>query len=57
MATLKARATRNQEDTIKCWNEIGSVILGRANKDSAGDMAYRPGTSFDDFKAAFRSKR
>ncbi|HBC0624438.1 TPA: hypothetical protein ACIIU3_003384 [Serratia marcescens] len=57
MATLKARATRNQEDAIKCWDEIGSVILGRANKDSAGDMAYRPGTSFDDFKAAFRSKR
>ncbi|MFV8869551.1 hypothetical protein [Serratia fonticola] len=56
MATLKARASTNQKAAEKCWNEIGSVILGRA-KNSDGDLAYRPGTSFDDFKAAFRTKR
>ncbi|EPS9632135.1 hypothetical protein ACVNA6_002991 [Klebsiella aerogenes] len=55
MTALKNRTQQN-EQAKQCWDAIGKVMLGRANKDSGRDMVYQTGTSFNDFKAAFRTK-
>lgn len=56
MTALKNRTHSNNEKAKKCWDAIGGVILGRATKTRDQDMNYQSGTSFDDFKAAFRAK-
>ncbi|EHK1953610.1 MULTISPECIES: hypothetical protein [Enterobacteriaceae] len=55
MTALKNRTQQN-EQAKQCWDAIGKVMLGRANKDRDQDMTYQSGTSFNDFKAAFRAK-
>lgn len=55
MTALKNR-TQHNEQAKQCWDAIGKVMLGRATKDRDQDMAYQSGTSFNDFKAAFRAK-
>ncbi|SLK13594.1 hypothetical protein SAMN03159434_1106 [Enterobacter sp. NFR05] len=55
MTALKNRTQQN-EQAKQCWDAIGKVILDRASKDRDQDMVYQTGTSFDDFKAAFRAK-
>ena len=57
MTALKTRTSSNaNKEAKKCWDAIGEVILGRADNARGKDMHYQSGTSFNDFKAAFRSK-
>ncbi|WP_225182173.1 hypothetical protein [Pectobacterium aroidearum] len=56
MAMVKAKAVRN-EAARKCWDEIGKVILGRANQKSEEDFTYQPGMSLEDIMAAFTVKK
>ena len=55
MTALKNR-TQHNEQAKQCWDVIGKVMLGRASKERDKDIVYQTGTSFSDFKAAFRSK-
>lgn len=55
MTALKNRTQQN-EQAKECWDAIGKVILDRASKDRDQDVVYHAGTSFSDFKAAFRGK-
>lgn len=55
MTALKKRTQKN-EQAQQCWDAIGKVMLGRASKDRDQDVVYQTGTSFNEFKAAFRTK-
>lgn len=54
MTALKNR-TQHNEQAKQCWDVIEKLCY-RASKERDKDMVYQTGTSFSDFKAAFRSK-